>query len=162
MKGKTRDIEITESMVKRFHLNVLRPADTGCWLWVGTTAATGYGTLKSGQSHYLAHRVSYVLHCGPIPDGLHIDHLCRVRCCVNPDHLEPVTIGENTRRGRSAEVTRARYATITHCPQGHEYTEENTYYYRQAGQEKYLRRSCRACCRQKMRNRRSGLSTWAR
>lgn len=71
----------------------------GCWLWLGTKTRTGYGQIGISRSRMdYAHRVSYRLYVGPIPDGLHIDHLCRNTSCVNPDHLEPVTQSENNRR----------------------------------------------------------------
>jgi hypothetical protein len=74
-----------------------------CWLWTGTIANNGYGHIyREGGPLMTAHRLSYEVHVGPIPDGLTIDHLCRVRHCVNPDHLEPVTVAENNRRGREA------------------------------------------------------------
>ena len=79
----------------------------------------------------LAHRVAYELQVGPIPVGLQLDHLCRVRSCVNPAHLEPVTSAENTRRGLRAMKT--------HCPQGHPYAGENLLI-RPTGQ-----RRCRTC-----------------
>lgn len=78
----------------------------------------------------------------PIPDDLTLDHLCRVRACVNPDHMEPVTIRENALRGETAA---ARNAAQTHCPQGHEYTGENTYV-TTAGS-----RRCRTCTREYVR-----------
>lgn len=76
--------------------------NSGCWLWMGALAATGYGVIGLGarsEGVDLAHRVSYRLHCGEIPTGLDLDHLCRTRCCVNPDHLEPVTRRVNWERG---------------------------------------------------------------
>lgn len=73
----------------------------------------------------LAHRVAYEIHVGPIPDGLEIDHLCRVRCCVNPDHLEPVTHRENMRRSPSWNSVGRRQKAKTHCPKGHPYSGYN-------------------------------------
>jgi hypothetical protein len=114
---------------------------SGCWLWIGTIADTGYGVLsvreeKNGkQSRRYAHRISYELFVGPIPVGLEIDHKCRVRSCINPDHLEPVTRRENLRRG--IQHNRLK----TKCPRGHQYTEHNTYV------NKVGARVCRACCK---------------
>ncbi|MFI9344986.1 HNH endonuclease signature motif containing protein [Streptomyces sp. NPDC052773] len=70
----------------------------GCWLWKGHVLPTGYGTVNAFGTVLLAHRAAYRLLVGPIPDGLTLDHLCRVTHCVNPDHLEPVTRRENIRR----------------------------------------------------------------
>lgn len=69
-----------------------------CWLWTGAPAATGYGVIRAGGRDTYAHRIAHELLVGPIPQGLTIDHLCMVRLCVNPEHLEPVTRAENTRR----------------------------------------------------------------
>lgn len=69
-----------------------------CWLWTDAPALTGYGRVSRDNVVDYAHRVAYELAVGPIPPGLTIDHLCRVRLCVNPTHLEPVTLAENTRR----------------------------------------------------------------
>ncbi|KKN74894.1 hypothetical protein LCGC14_0386430 [marine sediment metagenome] len=96
-----------------------------CWLWRGVTSQ-GYGRSPircDGKYIYaLAHRVAYEELVGPIPEGLQLDHLCRVRNCVNPAHLEAVTSGENTRRGDTGKNN----AIKTHCPKGHPYDEENT------------------------------------
>ena len=77
-----------------------------CWLWTGALDKYGYGYVSWRQSgkkrHFIAHRLIYEELVGPIPDGLVIDHLCRVRHCVNPNHLEPVTQDENLRRAREA------------------------------------------------------------
>jgi hypothetical protein len=101
-----------------------------CWVWTGAIySATGYGSFVATT----AHRWAYVNLVGPIPDGLHIDHLCRVRSCCNPDHLEPVTQAENNRRQAAAQ---------THCLHGHEYTAANTYL-----DGKGYRR-CRVCVRE--------------
>ncbi|MGA4541309.1 HNH endonuclease signature motif containing protein [Uniformispora flossi] len=71
----------------------------GHWLWTGSTNRKGYGRFWFQGRSEEAHRVAYELFVGPIPDGLQIDHVCRVRPCVNPEHLEPVTHEENYRRG---------------------------------------------------------------
>lgn len=96
----------------------------GCWRWVGHKTAAGYGKLKFKCETKLAHRLSYELNIGPIPDGLHLDHLCRVRDCINPAHLEPVTPAENVRRSTAWDFNKAKEA----CPKGHAYSPENTYF----------------------------------
>lgn len=96
--------------------------ETGCWeLGLAVEATNGYSQLTIGNKIYKGHRVSYEAFVGPIPEGLELDHLCRNRACVNPEHLEPVTAKVNTNR---SPFCRAR---ITHCPRGHEYSPENTY-----------------------------------
>jgi hypothetical protein len=104
-----------------------------CWLWRAFIEPKGYGRFRQK----LAHRVSYEMHVGPIPDGLTLDHLCRVRHCVNPAHLEPVTAAENTRRGKEA--------TKTHCKHGHLFDEANTIHI--VDRAKGGKRACRTCAR---------------
>jgi len=85
----------TRSVRERFFDKVSPEPNSGCWLWDATGDEKGYGFLKIGNRHHRAHRVSYQLHKGPIPKGMVVDHLCSVRCCVNPDHLEAVSHREN-------------------------------------------------------------------
>lgn len=98
--------------------------DDGCWIWTGGKQSMGYGWVyipKLGMR--LAHRFTYATLIGPIPEGLELDHLCRVPTCVNPEHLEPVTHRENVLRGQSPT---AIHAAKTHCKRGHPFDERNT------------------------------------
>lgn len=89
---------------------------SGCWLYQGGLSNRGYAQVWENGTNRLAHRVMYLAILGPIPDGLQLDHLCRVRHCVNPWHLEPVTARENVLRG--VGIT-AEHARRTHCISGH-------------------------------------------
>lgn len=120
-----------------FWLKVNRDGPGGCWLWTAGMDTNGYGNFRWGGKMGKAHRYSYELHVGPIPDGLQIDHLCRVRNCVNPAHLEAVTIRENVLR---SDNPCAHHARKTHCPQGHPYEGENLGLAKNG-------RYCRACHR---------------
>lgn len=82
--------------------------NTGCWLWLRCVNHHGYGSLGFGGKTYLAHRFSYEKFNGPIPAGYEIDHLCRVRCCVNPQHLEAVTNRENVIRGKRSSLKESK------------------------------------------------------
>ena len=110
-----------------------------CWLWTGSRNQLGYGTMRVEPKRIAAHRFAYELLVGPIPEGLELDHLCRVPGCVNPDHLEPVTHRENLLRGVSPS---GRYARRTHCKHGHKFTPENTY-----PSPTIRRRCCKTCKR---------------
>lgn len=113
-----------------------------CWLWTGALTRGDYGTISVNGRDRAVHRVAYEILVGPIPDGLQLDHLCGVRRCVNPDHLEPVTGQENTLRG---ETVPAANAAKTHCKSGHPFTPENTY------RTSVGARQCRTCARNRMR-----------
>ena len=89
-----------------------------CWLWIAATDEDGYARFWTGSKKIRGHRFSYQLFRGPIPKNLCIDHLCRNRRCVNPWHLEIVTLRENIMRGNGIGVQSARK---THCPRGHVY-----------------------------------------
>lgn len=132
-----------------FWRRVDKNGDGGCWLWTGAKTSNGYGYLNTDGGRRLAHRFSYESLVGPIPAGLQLDHLCRVRHCVNPTHLEPVTQRENVLRGEGLSAANARK---THCSRGHEYTPENTYIYAEG------RRHCRPCALANARARRAALS----
>lgn len=126
----------------RFHEKYIVDEETGCWLWQAQITSLGYGRIRVGTQPCYAHRVSYELHRGQIPEGLEIDHLCRVRRCVNPDHLELVTRLENVRRGTRGGMG-AINAAKTHCPKGHPYDEANTAYRRKPSGA--VSRRCRTC-----------------
>lgn len=120
-----------------------------CWLWDGALTKDGYGIFRAGRTN-AAHRSSYLLFVGPIPEGLQVDHVChnwdetcaggvtcRHRRCVNPAHLEAVTKRDNLLRGKTLA---AISASKTHCPKGHPYDEANTIFRSDSGA-----RVCRAC-----------------
>ncbi len=111
-----------------------------CWLWTGHLQSGGYGQMRLDGYLTLVHRIAYQAMVGPVPAGLQLDHLCRVRRCVNPDHLEPVTNRENVLRG--AGIT-AQNAKKTHCKRGHAFDLDNTRWSPGGG------RACGACQRMK-------------
>ncbi len=116
-----------------------------CWIWQGVTQSGGYGTAAHHGWRGMAHRLYYEAYKGGIPDGMDIDHLCRERSCVNPDHLEPVTHLENCLRG---DTSAGRVARTGQCKHGHDLTVDGAYIYRRNAS-----RICRECNRLNMRRR---------
>ena len=111
------DADVTEW--ERFEPKVMFEPMSGCWLWIAALSPYGYAAFSvGGRAGRMVpgHRWSYEHFVGPIPEGLTLDHLCRVRGCVNPWHLEPVTRGENVMRGFGPAAIAAR---ATHCQRGH-------------------------------------------
>jgi hypothetical protein len=138
---------LTQKTLKRFWSYVTKTES--CWLWTGTISRNGYGRFwmgKRGMPDHAAHRVAYEIEVGRISPSLTLDHLCRVRNCVNPKHLEPVTMRENVWRGKGfAAINRKKTA----CPKGHPYKRFG-YLNGNGGRE------CRLCCRAS--HRRSSLN----
>lgn len=128
---------MTDLLVERFWEKVKVDAISGCWNWTAATSR-GYGrfVLKHGMKEIKAHRFAYEVNKGKIPPRLQLDHLCRNRGCVNPEHLEPVTNKVNVLRGIGIS---AQNSTKTHCPQGHPYSGKNLYI---TPEEK---RQCKVC-----------------
>jgi hypothetical protein len=147
-KGRATGCSLRCCLQVRFWRKVEK-TDT-CWLWQGATSR-GYGTLTGNKAvhkqTWYAHRLAYEWFVGPIPEGLRIDHLCRNTRCVNPEHMEPVTGGENSLRGDGFGGLNSRK---THCEHGHPFDEENTY------RKPNGWRGCRRC------TRRSGNEKYAR
>ncbi|MFD9789638.1 HNH endonuclease signature motif containing protein [Streptomyces sp. NPDC059070] len=127
----------------------IRDSEGGCWEWTGHIKPNGYGQVRVGDRKHNVHRLAYEVLVGPIPPGLVIDHLCRNRRCLRPDHLEPVTQRTNVLRG---EGPAARNARSTHCVQGHTFDAVNTYV-RPNGS-----RDCRSCNADRNRRRRQGVT----
>ena len=143
-KGRPRTT--AESAPQKFWDRVDKSKE--CWIWLATPSRK-YGQFYTGEGRVCAHRYAYELLKGPIPPGLTLDHLCRNKKCVNPDHLEPVTGRENTLRGDNPPAQNARK---THCKWGHPFSGNNLRI-----SKKINRRVCKICERnQKIasRNRR--------
>lgn len=110
--------------------------ESGCWDWIGSRDIGGYGRIMINRVSRPAHRYVWELANGKVPLGLELDHLCRNRACVRPDHLEPVTHKVNCLRGAGLGAINSKK---THCPHGHPYTAANTYRYARGA------RFCRTC-----------------
>lgn len=145
-----------ERLPTRFWNKVSPEPNSGCWFWVGAltsdseTSTGGYGSIMGpiGTATVYAHRWIMEVVSGPIPDGMQVDHrVCQNRCCVNPAHLEVVTQLINVQRGEKANRT--------HCPNGHEYTSENTRHrnFTRADGSIGKTRACRECGRNDVRAR---------
>lgn len=124
-----------ETRLRSFHGRISRQ-DDGCWTWTGKVSAAGYGRVTIHGKEVMAHRFAYELWRGPIPSEMTIDHACRNRRCVNPDHLRPMTLAQNVMIG---EGICARNARKTECKRGHRLTPENVYVDHRGG------RVCREC-----------------
>ena len=112
--------------------------ETGCWDWLARKATNGYGHISIHHEKVGAHRAAYETFVGPIPDGLTVDHLCFNRACINPEHMRLLTASDNARN--------QRLSFATHCAKGHEFTPENTAWWRNGRRDgSRPRRRCRAC-----------------
>lgn len=160
MKRTTRPVEdrFLPKVDKNGPVPAHRPDLGPCWLWTGLINADGYGAMRVGsrtdstRRTISTHRLSYELLVGAIPDGLEIDHLCRVHNCVNPTHLEPVTHAENMRRGIACiagpRAAGQKQRAKTHCPKGHPYSGDNVHVTPRGS------RDCRSCDRDRSTVRR--------
>lgn len=126
-------------------MRVVIDRDTGCWIWQGSRFQRGYGRIHSHGRTLMAHRASYEIFRESIPEGLTIDHLCRNVRCVNPEHLEAVTVGVNVLRGFGAP---AQFSRRTHCGEGHPLSGDNLQVLRRP-----FRRRCRHCHNDRARQR---------
>lgn len=160
-KSMRRLKRCAKTTLENFLTKIEMVTESGCWIWTGHIDRGGYARLNTWDYErrvkgplLSAHRFSYETFVGPIPEGMGLDHLCRVRCCVNPRHLEPVTHRENVMRGLAPTVSRvaaiAAKLARTHCKWGHPFTRENVRIYRN-------RRNCIACSNNRRRERRARL-----
>ena len=128
--------------------------NSGCWLWSGSLGGSshlgGYAQAYWHGANAFVHRIIYTQLVGKIPAGYDLDHKCRVRCCCNPDHLEPVTRSENNKRGNVGNNRKAEAVLITHCVNGHKFTPENTIIDKRTGW-----RRCRICKNEGLRRYRA-------
>lgn len=121
----------------------IRDPNCGCWIWTGCIDKCGYGKFNVGKES-LAHRASYKEYVGPIPDDCEIDHKCKVRCCINPQHLQAISHAENVKL--ADHKTGHRNTKKTHCIRGHEFSDENTFIEVWNG---IRMRKCKVCTRAK-------------
>ena len=111
--------------------------NSGCWIWIGALRKGDYGQIVIDGKKKLAHRISYEIHKGPIPEGMELDHICRMHQCINPDHLEAVSHRVNVLRGAAPSAV---HAAKTHCSKGHEFSASITI-------NGKVRRHCKICKR---------------
>lgn len=139
----------TRPAIERWAAKVDFRGAGGCWVWTASLTANGYGYFAPDhgpayKGTRIAHRFAFEHFIGPVRDGLVLDHLCRNRACVNPDHLDPVSQRENLMRG---DTIPAKRAAQTHCKHGHEFTADNIYRHPTRGT-----RHCRACQKSKAKS----------
>lgn len=132
---------LTDKQKERFMSYVMPIPESGCWVWMGGVGRGGYGKFYHNSKTVLAHRISYLDAFGEIPHGLQLDHLCRVRCCVNPNHLEPVTARTNVMRGEGPAAINSQK---THCVNGHSLEDAYAWI---GSSHPYGLRHCKACNR---------------
>jgi hypothetical protein len=113
--------------LKRAESRFVPEPNTGCWIWSAAVDNRGYGRISVHNKWRHAHRFLYEQYVGSVPEGLELDHICRTPCCVNPEHLEPVTHQENMRRAGASGAMGIRNKRKSHCPNGHEYAGSNLY-----------------------------------
>jgi hypothetical protein len=118
-------LAMRRKIAERLNEGSIPEPNSGCLLWLKAMNHDGYGVTWAEGKTALAYNVAYELKCGPVPEGLELDHLCRVRLCINPNHLEPVTRSVNQKRGLSFPPRAAENLSRTHCPKGHPYSGEN-------------------------------------
>ena len=136
---------LERQVTRRFLSFIKIPKNSNCWIWMGSKDHDGYGFFGFQYRTWKAHRFSYMLYNDELDSDLQLDHLCRNPSCVNPEHLEQVTLRENVLRGISPPAINAQK---THCLRGHEFTEENYYITRKNG------RQCKTCAKEKDKQRR--------
>lgn len=136
--SRNKLVAYKDSELTIFMRHVRMPSNClDCWFWVGYKDKDGYGHVTYKNKDYMAHRRSYILFIDNIPNKLTIDHLCRNRACINPFHLETVTMKENIHRGLGPAAINYKKE---YCIHGHKFTKENTYY-------GINRRTCKKCQR---------------
>lgn len=135
------------SIAHRLSAAVEKVTESGCWIWMGREWR-GYGLLSVKSKNTRAHRISYEVHIGPIPDGMIVCHSCDVRSCINPDHLWIGTVKDNNNDALQKGRQRNGNMGKTHCPKGHEYAGPNLVIREQG------RRGCKVCRNEVLRNKR--------
>lgn len=137
----TVDERFWQKVNKSGPIPIVRPDLGPCWIWTASTDNHGYGQFNNGTTIVKAYAHATTLAGIEVPRGYTRDHLCRVRLCVNPEHIEVVTRGENVRRGEAGQKTGAKNRAKTHCKHGHEFTDDNTYINSNGN------RACKTCMR---------------